>query len=79
MRLALLGGAFYTVGALLNVLHWPVLWPGVVGPHEVFHLFVLAGSTAHVLFVLRVVAPYGRPAAVPVADGAFAPPLHSPA
>jgi hemolysin III len=79
MRLALLGGLFYTVGALLNVLRWPVLWPGVVGPHEVFHLFVLAGSTAHVLFVLRVVAPYARPATVPVPDRAFAPPLQSPA
>jgi hemolysin III len=64
MRLALLGGLFYSLGALLNVLRWPVPWPGVVGPHEVFHLFVLAGSTCHVLFTLWVVAPYARPAAV---------------
>lgn len=60
MNLALLGGFFYSAGAVLNVLHWPVLWPGVVGPHEVFHVFVLAGSTAHVLFALTVVAPYRR-------------------
>jgi hemolysin III len=66
MNLALLGGFFYSAGALLNVLHWPVLWPGVVGPHEVFHVFVLAGSTAHVLFTLTVVAPFGRPAAAAV-------------
>jgi hemolysin III len=64
-NLALLGGFLYTVGATLNLLHWPVLWPGVVGPHEVFHVFVLAGSTAHVLFALTVVAPFRRaPAAV---------------
>ena len=82
MRLALLGGLFYSLGAFLNVLHWPVLWPGVVGPHEVFHLFVLAGSTAHVLFALRVVAPYERPVAVPAplpaAATAFAGAAHSP-
>jgi hemolysin III len=69
MRLALLGGLLYTTGALLNVLHWPVIWPGVVGPHEVFHVFVLAGTTAHVLFALWVVAPYERPAVAPAAVG----------
>lgn len=60
MDLALLGGFLYTAGAVLNVIHWPVLWPGVVGPHEVFHVFVLAGSTAHVLFALTVVARFER-------------------
>jgi hemolysin III len=57
---AVLGGLLYTIGAVLNVLHWPTLWPGVIGPHEVFHLFVLAGTTAHFLFALRVVAPFER-------------------
>ena len=36
------GGLFYSVGAVLNLLHWPALWPGTFGPHELFHLFVLA-------------------------------------
>jgi hemolysin III len=59
----LLGGAvLYTVGAFLNVLQWPVLMPGVVGPHEVFHGFVLAGSLAHFWFMLRVVVPFAPPA-----------------
>jgi hemolysin III len=66
MNLALLGGLFYSTGAFLNVVQWPVLWPGVVGPHEVFHLFVLAGSTAHVLFALTVVARFERPATAAV-------------
>jgi hemolysin III len=66
MNLALLGGLFYTVGAFLNVVQWPVLWPGVVGPHEVFHIFVLAGTTAHVLFALTIVARFERPAAAAV-------------
>jgi hemolysin III len=67
MRYALLGGGLYTAGALLNVAHWPVVVPGVVGPHEVFHMFVLGGSVAHFWFLLTAVAPFERPAAaVPV-------------
>jgi hemolysin III len=55
-----LGGLSYSVGAVLNLLHWPTLWPGTFGPHELFHLFVLAGSLAHYLFILNVVVPFGR-------------------
>ena len=55
-----LGGLSYSVGAVLNLLHWPNLWSGIVGPHEVFHLFVLAGSLAHYGFILEVVVPFGR-------------------
>jgi hemolysin III len=54
----LLGGILYSVGAFLNLLDWPVLWPGVFGPHEVFHLFVMAGSLSHFWFVLKVVVPF---------------------
>jgi hemolysin III len=56
----LLGGCFYTVGAALNVLHWPTIAPGVVGSHEVFHILVMCGSVAHFWFMLRVVAPFGQ-------------------
>lgn len=52
------GGLSYSVGAVLNLLHWPALWPGVFGAHELFHLFVLAGSLAHYLFILKVVVPF---------------------
>ena len=44
LRPILVGGILYTVGAVLNLAGWPVLWPGVCGAHEVFHLFVMAGS-----------------------------------
>ena len=57
-----LGGVFYSVGALINVLHWPVLVPGVLGSHELFHFFVMAGSACHVAFMLRVVVPAQIPA-----------------
>jgi hemolysin III len=57
-----LGGAFYSVGALINLAGWPALNPGVFGAHELFHLFVLGGSSCHVYFMLRVVVP-ARPSA----------------
>jgi hemolysin III len=55
-----LGGLFYSVGAVLNFAHWPVLWPGVFEAHELFHLFVMAGSLFHYYFMLKVVVPYPR-------------------
>lgn len=60
---ALLGGLLYTIGAVINLLHWPVFRPGVFAAHELFHLFVMAGSLAHFWFILKVVAPLERPTA----------------
>jgi hemolysin III len=45
---------------VLNLLRWPALWPGIFGFHELFHLFVLMGSLAHYLFILKVVVPFVR-------------------
>ena len=53
---------------MLNLLHWPVLYPGTFGAHELFHLFVLAGSLAHYRFILKVVVPFA-PAAQEVPLG----------
>jgi hemolysin III len=55
-----LGGVLYSVGAVLNLLQRPALWTGVFGPHDLFHLFVMAGSLAHYWFLLKVVVPFGR-------------------
>jgi channel protein (hemolysin III family) len=38
-------GLTYTLGAVVELLTWPTLVTGVVGPHEVFHVLVLAGLT----------------------------------
>jgi hemolysin III len=57
-----LGGAFYSVGALINLSGWPVILPGVFGFHELFHFFVIAGSACHAQFMLRVVVPASQPA-----------------
>jgi hemolysin III len=55
-----IGGLFYSVGAVLNLIGWPALWPEVFGVHDLFHLFVIAGSLAHYWFILKVVVPFGR-------------------
>jgi hemolysin III len=57
----IIGGVSYSVGAVLNLIHWPVLLPGIFGPHELFHFFVLTGSLLHYLFILQVVAPFAGP------------------
>jgi len=54
------GGLSYSVGAVLNLLHWPVLLPGIFGAHELFHLLVLAGSVAHYRFILKVIVPFAQ-------------------
>jgi hemolysin III len=56
----LLGGVLYSIGAVLNHVHWPSLWPGVFSAHELFHVFVMAGSLCHFWFMLTVVAPFER-------------------
>lgn len=54
VRPLVLGAAAYTVGAVLEFLRLPVLVPGVVGPHELFHLTVLAGLAWHWRFLYEV-------------------------
>ena len=51
------GGAFYSVGAVIYALKRPDPWPQVFGYHELWHLFVLAGSICHYVLMLRYVLP----------------------
>lgn len=63
-----LGGVLYSVGAMFHVARWPVIWPGVFGSHELFHLFVVAGAAAHFAFLWRYVAgavPAAAPTPIP--------------
>jgi channel protein (hemolysin III family) len=48
------GGLAYTVGALSEHVRWPILVPGIVGPHELFHVAVLAGISFHWAFIRRI-------------------------
>ena len=48
------GGISYTIGGLIYIMKRPNLSP-VIGFHELFHLFVLAGSIFHYLMVFLYV------------------------
>jgi hemolysin III len=49
------GGLVYTVGAAVYALRWPDLHHHF-GHHEVWHLFVMGGSTFHFLAVLETIS-----------------------
>ncbi|MCD8569633.1 MAG: hemolysin III family protein [Geovibrio sp.] len=46
------GGLLYSVGAVIYALKKPNPWPGVFGFHEIWHIFVLAGSFCHFMVML---------------------------
>jgi channel protein (hemolysin III family) len=50
------GALAYTLGAVADFAGWPVLAAGVVGPHEVFHLAVIAGISFHWAFIYGIAA-----------------------
>ncbi len=56
LRPLLVGGFLYSVGAALNLIGRPVVWEGFIAAHELFHLFVVAGSLSHLSGRRRVVA-----------------------
>lgn len=47
------GGLAYSVGAVTDFFRTPTLWPGVIGAHEVFHIFVILGTLCHWLFIYQ--------------------------
>lgn len=50
----LAGGLLYSVGAVCYTLRRPDPFPGFFGFHEVWHLFVMAGSLAHYVMIYRL-------------------------
>ncbi len=48
------GGLTYTAGAILEFLQQPVLIPGVIGPHELFHIAVIIGLGFHWQFMFSM-------------------------
>jgi channel protein (hemolysin III family) len=60
------GGLAYTIGGVLDSLHWPVLISGVVQWHEVFHVAVLIGLGCHWAFVYSIA---NRPLPSPACEG----------
>ena len=47
VTLIMLGGVFYSVGAVVYALNRPDPWPNVFGYHEIFHILVLMGAGTH--------------------------------
>ncbi len=53
--LPLLGGALsYTIGAVLDYLQYPIIVPGILGGHELFHIGVLLGAGWFCYFVYLI-------------------------
>ncbi len=59
VALLMLGGGFYTVGAVIVGLRRPDPSPRWFGYHEVFHALVLAALATHAVLVARLVAATG--------------------
>jgi hemolysin III len=53
--LLVIGGIWFTLGALIYLLRWPDPWPEVFGFHEVFHVLIIIGCACHFVAVARVV------------------------
>ncbi len=49
----LAGGLFYTVGGVIYAIEKPDIFPGWLGFHELFHIFVILGSASHYVMILR--------------------------
>ncbi|MRR14024.1 hemolysin III family protein, partial [archaeon] len=52
------GGILYSLGALIYAFKKPDPFPGTFGFHEIFHIFVMLGSTAHFWVMYRYVTVY---------------------
>ncbi|MBA3482948.1 MAG: hemolysin III family protein [Pirellulales bacterium] len=48
------GGIAYSIGAIMEYMNWPTVLPGVIQPHEVFHVAVLIGLALHWSFIFTI-------------------------
>jgi hemolysin III len=55
----LLGGAFYTMGAIIYATRRPDPYPTVFGFHEIFHLLVVAAAGCQFLAVEAAIQAIG--------------------
>ena len=51
-----IGGVSFTTGAIIYALKKPDPYPGILGFHEIFHLFVLLGSFSHFWMIYKYIA-----------------------
>ncbi len=50
----MVGGAWFTVGAVVYLIKWPDPWPTVFGYHEIFHVMIIIGCACHFVTVASV-------------------------
>ena len=55
--LLLVGGLFYTAGAIVFAFQAPDPWPDTFGFHEVFHAFTVAAAALHYVAIAFIVLP----------------------
>jgi hemolysin III len=49
--LLMVGGAFYTLGAIFYATRWPDPWPTVFGHHEFFHACTVLAAISHYIAI----------------------------
>lgn len=54
IRPVLWGGVAYSIGAIAEFARAPELLPGIIGPHEFFHVMVLIGLACHWYFIWEI-------------------------
>lgn len=53
MKWLVFGGLAYTVGAVMDLLNWPVIVTGYFQYHEIFHLLVVFAAASHWYFIYQ--------------------------
>lgn len=56
IRPFVLGGIFYTVGAIIEYYQQLTILPGIIGPHEILHIAVLLGIGFQWWFIVKIVS-----------------------
>ncbi len=51
-----LGGLFYSLGAIIYITKFLDFFPGKFGFHEVWHIFVILGAFSHYFVILKYIA-----------------------
>ncbi|MFC4853156.1 PAQR family membrane homeostasis protein TrhA [Actinophytocola glycyrrhizae] len=55
--LLLIGGAFYTLGAVFYATRWPNPWPTIFGHHEFFHAATVLAAISHYIAIWLAMYP----------------------
>jgi hemolysin III len=55
IEMMLIGGVFYTIGAIIYAIKKPNPWPATFGYHEIFHLLVIIGAAFHFIVINNLI------------------------